>query len=171
MSKESSSGCVWLFIIVLFLGMIMWLVGAALWLLQFILPVVGLLIAIGLAIDAWSRVKQGKEAARLQELGRTELLGIAHEAEYRLSEVLSKWDTVSRTMGVGTIYAEAFSTGEATPELVELRADLTKAQGVADRLRAAQSSLDEEEIIDAIGDADDLWASLTERYWGSTAEE
>ncbi|ALA68471.1 hypothetical protein [Corynebacterium lactis] len=172
MSKGSSNGCVWLFLIIIFLGALMWLVGAALWLLQFIIPIVGVLIALGLAVDSWSRVKQRRQAERLAELSRAELVSIATESEYRLNEIMSKWDAVARTMGIGTAFREAFSSGQATPELVQLRADLTRAERVSESLRAAignAEDADKEELVDVIEDADQLWATLTERYWGSSS--
>lgn len=170
MSKGSSnSGCASVFLFFVFFGAIIWLFGAAMWLLQFIIPVIGLVVAVGLAYYAWRQVRNGKKAEELSELNRTELLSIARDTEFRLSSILSAWDAVAHTMGVGTIFRDAFSTGEATPELVELRSDLIRARGITERLRMQPERLSNEELIDAISDADQMWLGLTKRYGESAA--
>ena len=165
--KSSDSGCALAIFVFFFFGIIIWLFGAAMWLLQFIIPVIGLLIAIAMAYYAWKQVRNRQKAEKLAELNRAELLEIARDTEFRLSVILSSWDDVANTMGVGTIFREAFSTGEATPELVELRSDLTRARAVTERLRVEPEKLSNDELIDAISDADRLWLELTKRYGDS----
>lgn len=170
-SKSSDNGCVWLIGIFFFFGAIVWLFGAALWLLQFVIPLVGTVLAIALIVNAWMGVRNNKTAAELAKRNRSELQDIALDTEYQLNAILASWDDVNTTMGVGTIYKDAFASGQATPELVELRGELTRARSVADKLRLQRETMDNNQLIDSISEADALWGSLTEKYNNARREQ
>lgn len=170
-NKSSDNGCALLIVFFVFFGAIIWLFGATLWLLQFLIPIVATVLAIALIVNAWMGVRNNRTADELAQRNRSELQDIALETEYQLNAVLSDWDDVNTTMGVGTIYKDAFASGQATPELVELRGELTRARSLADRLRLQRESMDNNQLIDSISEADELWGSLTEKYHNARREE
>lgn len=170
-SKSSDNGCVWLIVVFFCFGVIMWLFGAALWLLQFVIPIVGTVLAIALIINAWAGVRNNKTSAELAKRNRAELEDIALDTEYQLNAILASWDDVNTTMGVGTIYKDAFASGQATPELAELRGELTRARSVAEQLRMQRETMDNDELIDSITRADALWGTLTEKYNNARREQ
>ena len=161
MSKRSGSdnGCVTVIVVFFFFGLIIQLFGVTLWILQYALPVAGLVLAILIAYQAWAGVRRSAEAHELAERNHAELQQVAMDTEYQLTAILSAWDNVNTTMGVGTIYKDVFASGEATPELIELRGELSRARKLNNRLREQRETMTNRELLDAISDADELWCS------------
>ena len=166
MSKGSSSdnGCAMVIVVFFFFGLIIQLFGVTLWILQFVLPVAGLILAVLIGYQAWAGVRRSAEAHELAERNHAELQQIAMDTEYQLTAILSAWDNVNTTMGVGTIYKDVFASGEATPELSELRGELSRTRELSNRLRQQRETMTNRELLEAISDADELWCSLTKTY-------
>jgi len=64
MSKRSGSdnGCATVIVVFFFFGLIVQLFGVTLWILQYALPVAGLVLAILIAYQAWVGVRRSAEA-------------------------------------------------------------------------------------------------------------
>ncbi|KAA9224222.1 hypothetical protein [Corynebacterium amycolatum] len=172
MSKRSGSdnGCATVIVVFFFFGLFVQLFGVTLWILQYALPVAGLVLAILIAYQAWVGVRRSAEAHELAERNHAELQQIAMDTEYQLTAILSAWDNVNTTMGVGTIYKDVFASGEATPELIELRGELSRARKLNNRLREQRETMTNRELVEAISDADALWCSLTKTYQNARRE-
>lgn len=167
-SRSGNSGCGILILGIFVLGLIIWLIGATLWVLQFLIPLGGALIAIGLVVSAIDGRRRLPRSQHLTDTHLAELRTIAAELEFRLTNIEDKWDEVARTLGVGTNYAEAFAAGEPSEELVQLRRELLQATEIRNRLASAGRTEDSEELVAAIAAADSLWVSLQLRYTEAT---
>lgn len=75
MSKGSGSdnGCAMVIVVFFFFGLIIQLFGVTLWILQFVLPVAGLILAILIGYQAWAGVRRSAEAHELAERNHAQL--------------------------------------------------------------------------------------------------
>ena len=97
-SRSGNSGCGILILGTFVLALIIWLIGATLWVLQFLIPL-GEFIAIGLVVSAIDGRRRLPRSQHLTDTHLAELRTIAAELEFRLTNIEDKWDEVARTLG------------------------------------------------------------------------
>lgn len=97
MSRQNS-GCGMLFVGVLLIGVVLWLISAALWILAVAVPAAGLLAG---GYFLWL-AKQARDQDAEREAADAELDALVQDAAFDLAETITRWDALLLTKGIGT---------------------------------------------------------------------
>ncbi|MGP5240211.1 MULTISPECIES: hypothetical protein [Corynebacterium] len=115
MSKGSSgSGCAALFVVVFLIGIVMWILAAALWLVGVVVAI-GAIVGAGMLIAyAWKGVAAQRESSETAE----EIELLAQDSVRDLRNLEFRWSDAVLTKGIGTVLEERL---RAQPSLAEAK--------------------------------------------------
>lgn len=92
------SGCGMLFVGVLLLGLAVWAVAVALWVLAVAVPLAGLVLAGYFFWQGWEE----RNAVEVRAAAVAELEALVDDAAGDLADIITRWDLVLVTKGIGT---------------------------------------------------------------------